>query len=274
VSEWDDNGLPATIVFCLLDKTAQINASKQAAELNYALEQKVTKRTEELTHEQVQSQAEIKKLEQQLINFEQQKRRQINQENLRPLQHALLKLQDLIHPSKTNNDSSEEQLQQAKMLLELLCEHLQASNRSSTQTFDVVVLIQESLRERSTKLGVTSLAKLRLPFSLMLDSHKDLLTYCFNHCLVTVEALNHDSFDSQNLTISLELEGDYGVIKLFYDEKDIKKISDNNYETHNEMIILKMCHAILEERLNGSIKVIQVKNPFSLELRFSINVNS
>jgi hypothetical protein len=107
----------------------------------------------------------------------------------------------------------------------------------------------------------------------MLDSHKDLLTYCFKHCPVTVEALNHDYFNSQNLIISLELEGDYGVIKLIYDKKDISG-NDGNYDTRNEMIILKMCHAILEERLNGSIKVIQVKNPFSLELRFSINVNS
>jgi C4-dicarboxylate-specific signal transduction histidine kinase len=61
ISEWDDNGLPATIVFCLLDKTAQVNASKQAAELNYEIEKKVTRRTEELSNEQVQSQAEIKK---------------------------------------------------------------------------------------------------------------------------------------------------------------------------------------------------------------------
>jgi hypothetical protein len=276
ISEWDDNGLPATIVFCLLDKTAQINASTQAAELNYALEQKVTKRTEELTDEQVQSQAEIKKLEQQLVNLEQQKRRQKNQDNLRPLQHALDRLQDLIHPNKGNSDNSEEQLQQLRMLIKLLSEHLQASNQSSSQTFDVVVLIQESLSERSTKSGITSLTNVRLPFSLMLDSHKDLLTYCFKHCLVTIEALNHDSFDSKNLMISLELEGDDGVIKLIYDKQDISKTGDDdaNYNIRNEMIVLKMCHAILEERLNGSIKVIQVKNPFSLELRFNINAHS
>jgi PAS domain-containing protein len=277
ISEWDDNGLPTTIVFCLLDKTAQINASKQAAELNYALEQKVAKRTEDLTHEQVQSEAEIKKLEQQLVNFEQQKRRQKNQENLRPLQHALDKLQDLIHPSNSNsnsnNDNSEEPLQQVRMLIKLLSEHLQASNPSSSQTFDVVVLIQESLNERSTKSGITSLTNVRLPFSLMLDGHKDLLTYCFKHCLVTIEALNHDHFNSQNLIISLELEGDDGVIKLIYDKKDIRK-TDGNYDTRNEMIILKMCHAILEERLNGSIAFTQENNLFSLELRFNINAHS
>ncbi|MGK0248556.1 MAG: HAMP domain-containing protein [Oleispira sp.] len=276
ISEWDDNGLPATIVFCLLDKTSQINANKQAVELNYALEQKVTQRTEELTHEQVQSQAKIKKIKQQLVNVEQQKRRQKNQANLQPFQHALAKLQDLLHPSKSNNDNPEEQLQQVRMLIELLSEHLQASKPSSSQTFDVVVSIQESLSERSTKSGVTSLTNLRLPFSLMLDSHKDLLTYCFKHCLITVEALSQDSFNSKNLMVSLELEGDDGVIKLIYDEKDIRKISghDGNYDTRNEMIILKMCHAILEERLIGSIAVIQEKNLFSLELRFSTNTHN
>jgi hypothetical protein len=192
------------------------------------------------------------------------------------LQHALDKLQDLIHPSKSNNDNSGEPLQQVRMLIKLLSEHLQASNQSSSQTFDVVALIQESLRERSTKSGITSLTNVRLPFSLMLDSHKDLLTYCFKHCLVTVEALNHDSFNSQNLIISLELEGDDGVIKLIYDKKDISKINgnDGNYDTRNEMIILKMCHAILEERLNGSIAFSQENNLFSLELRFDINAHS
>jgi PAS domain-containing protein len=273
ISEWDDNGLPATIVFCILDKTEQINANTQAAKLNYALEERVTQRTEELTNEQVQSQAEIKKLERQLVNFEQQKRRQKNQYYLRPLQQALVELQDLIHPSKSNNDNSTEKFQQARMLIELISEHLQASNRSSSQTFDVVVLIQESLSERSTKSSGSSLTNLRLPFSLMLDSHKDLLTYCFKHCLVTIEALNHDSFNSQNLMISLELEGDDGVIKFIYDEKNSKKISDNDgsYDIRNDMIILKMCHAIVEERLNGSITVTQEKNLLNLELRFSIN---
>jgi hypothetical protein len=117
------------------------------------------------------------------------------------------------------------------------------------------------------------LTNLRLPFSLMLDSHKDLLTYCFKHCLVTVEALNHDNFNSQNLMISLELEGDDGVIKLIYDKKDIS-CNDANYDTRNEIIILKMCHALLEERLNGSIAVTQEKNLFCLELRFSVNAHS
>jgi PAS domain-containing protein len=277
VSEWDDNGLPMTIVFCILDKTEQVNASKQAADLNYALEQKVTKRTEELTHEQVQSKAEIKKLQLQLVSFEQQKRRQQSQENLRPLHDAFLQLQQLIRlPSKHQNKDSEKlQLQEADKLLDLLAKHLQESNNSSSQTFDVVVLIQDSLQEFLTFHQLESSADLRLPFSLMLDSQKDLLKYCFEHCLASIKALSAASFESNKLAISLDLDGDYGVIVLNYNSRDIiTEIKDWRQAASNEMIVLKMCHAILEERFNGSALVTQEDKHVSLTLRFSINARN
>lgn len=277
VSEWDDNGLPITIVICILDKTEQVNASKQAADLNYALEQKVTKRTEELTHEQVQSKAEIKKLQLQLVNFEQQKRRQQNQENLRPLHNAFLQLHELIRPplEERSNTPEQPQLHQAEKLLDLLAKHLQASNQSNSQTFDVVVLIQESLQEFSTQNQLEPSVNLRLPFSLMLDSHKDLLKYCFEHCLVTIQALSNTHFESQKLAISLDLEGDHGVIILNYNSTDIiTKIEDSNQPASNEMIVLTMCHAMLEERFNGSIIVTQEESLVSLELRFCINARN
>jgi HAMP domain-containing protein len=275
VSQWDDNGLPITIVFCILNKTAQVNASKQAADLNHTLEQTFIERIQQLTHEQVQSQAEIQKLQQQLGNFEQQQRWLQNQENLRPLQQVLSQLQDLIHPSKSNSDDSAEQRQtrQAKRLIELLSKHLQASNPSSSQTFDAVVLVQESLQEFLTKFNVPSSPKLRLPFSLMLDNHKNILRHCFEHCLVTIATLNHVNFDSKNLMISLGLEDDYGVIKFTYNNAIISSIDDNDtrHPASNEMAVLKMCHAILKERLDGSILITRENNLLKLTLRFSIN---
>jgi hypothetical protein len=274
VSEWDDNGLPMTIVFCLLDKTEQVNASKQAADLNYALEQKVTKRTEELTHEQVQSKAEIKKLQLQLINLEQQKRRQQNQENLRPLHSAFLQLQELIQPPLQENgtESGKPQLHQADKLLDLLAKHLQASYQCNSQTFDVVLLIQESLKEFLSVHKLEPAVDLRLPFSLMLDSHKELLEYCFEHCLSTMQALLEADFDSRKLGISLDLEGDHGVIALSYNSEEINtEIEKWSQPASNEIIVLKMCHAILEERFNGSALLSQEDNQVSLELRFSIN---
>lgn len=276
VSEWDDNGLPMTIIFCILDKTEQVNASKQAAELNHALELKVTKRTEELTHEQVHSKAEIKKLQQQLVHFEQQKRRQQSLENLRPLYNAFLQLQELIFPplKSPHQDIEQPQLQQAKQLLELLAKHFQASHQSSSQTFDVVVLIQESLKEFLTPDQQESSVSLRLPFSMMLDSREDLLKYCFLHSLMTLKTLSNAHFDGNKLSISLELEGDYGVITLNYNSVDIMvKIDEASQAKSNEMIIFKMCHALLAECFNGSISMIQEDKLVSLELRFSINAS-
>jgi PAS domain-containing protein len=277
VSEWDDNGLPMTIVFCILDKTEQVNASKQAADLNYALEQKVTKRTEELTHEQVQSKAEVKKLQLQLINLEEQKRRQQNQENLRPLHSAFLQLQELIQPPLQENgtEPGKPQLHQADKLLDLLAKHLQASYQCNSQTFDVVVLIKRSLQDFLSVHKLEPAIDLRLPFSLMLDSHKELLEYCFEHCLSTIKALSDANFDSRKLGISLDLEGDHGVIVLSYNSEEINtEIEKWNQPASNEIIVLKMCHAILEERFNGSALLSQEDNQVSLELRFSINTRS
>ena len=271
VSEWDDNGLPITIVICLLDKTKQVNASKQAAESNYALEQKVTKRTEELSHEQVQSKAEIKKLQQQLINFEQQKCRQLNQDNLRPLQHALMQLQDLIQPSQSNDRT--DKLQPAQHLVELLAKHLQASNYFISQTFDMVMLIQQSLQKFSQKNQLETKIQLRLPFSLMLDSYEHILKYCFDHCLLTIHAFMDANFNNEKLAISLDLKGDHGTIKLGYPSiKSIDYAQEWAQPTSNEMIVLKMCHAVLEEWLDGSISIKQeTEQPLCIEIRFSIN---
>ena len=279
-SEWDDNGLPTTIVICLLDKTAQVNASNQASELNYALEQKVTKRTEELTYEQVQSKAEIKKLQQQLISSEQQKQRQLDQGSQRPLEKALIQLQKLIEVDKTkiNNTEVNSQLQQANCLINLLSSHLAASHQTNTQTFDVVSLIQDSLIEFKSRFSLTSEANTRLPFSLMLDSHQALLTYCFNHCLITMRALNPDSFDNQYLTASLQIEDDNGLITLTYDDPDaqINGVVDNQTvkANSNEMIILSMCNAMLEDRYNGSVSLAQEENTLTIKLRFSICAHS
>ena len=94
ISEWDESGLPASIIFCILDKTQEVISSRQAAELNVALEQKVTKRTEELSNEQSRSQARIKKLEQDVARYERQHRNLQTQKNLQPMLLALEKLKE------------------------------------------------------------------------------------------------------------------------------------------------------------------------------------
>lgn len=267
VSEWDDNGLPAAIVFCILDKTQQVNASKQAADLNIALEQKVTKRTEELSYEQVQSKAEIKKLLQQLKNLEMQKQRQQSQQSLQPLKHAFERLLVLIQ-SKDTSDRF-----QAEQLVILLSNHLQASNQTQSQTFDVVNLIQESLKTMLDDAQYQAL-NLRLPFSLMLDSYDKVLNYCFERSVALILNSDGDNFLSKNLLISLELGDDCGIICLQYHTNNSENLSQEWPQPYNnEMILLKMCHAVMEELFEGKItfKHDQGK-PLTIELHFSINV--
>ena len=183
VSEWNDNGLPMTIVFCLLDKTEQVNASLEAQELNIALEEKVNERTEELASEQIQSQAEISKLKHRLIKFEQQKLRYQSQQCLQPMSHALSQLQLLIKSNKH---------EQAKILIQQLNQHIGSSFANDTETFDTVALVKEVL---ATLLATDTYpnVELKLPFSLTLDSYKGVLQYCFERtlsALINIDAIH------------------------------------------------------------------------------------
>lgn len=270
VSEWDDNGLPVAIVFCILDKTEQVNASKQAADLNYALEQKVTKRTEELTHEQVQSKAEIKKLQHQLTNLIQQKQRQQNQQNLQPLQNALSRLEELL-----KSTGQEKSLEQAQNLASLLTEHIGASNNTKTQTFDVVNMIQDEIETYSGALKLDDKINLRLPFSLTLDSHEYILKYCFNRSLAAISHYFHQDFNSKKLSITLELEEDHGIIDLQYLSDSTVTSDDWSNPSSNDIIILKLCNSVLEELFDGNITLIHENDqPLSIKMRFNINARN
>lgn len=272
VSEWDDNGLPVAIVFCILDKTEQVNASKQATDLNFALEQKVTKRTEELTQEQVQSKAEIKKLQQQLHNLEQQKQRQQSQQSLKPLKMALQRLQQLI---SQDQQGSKAEMQQASQLISLLSDHLIISNHTHSQTFDVVSLIQEKLKGSLGESEFPQVA-LRLPFSLMLDSYEEVLAYCFERGIISITSNFADTFTANRLNVNLELEGDNGIIILEY-ENDSANTIDWNQEwlqpSSNDMILLKMCHAVMEELFEGQI-CFQQQGDFGVKLAIYFNINA
>lgn len=65
ITRFDEN-LPAEILICVVDKTKEQIASHQAQELTLSLENKVTKRTEELYEEQQRAKINIQKLSQQL----------------------------------------------------------------------------------------------------------------------------------------------------------------------------------------------------------------
>lgn len=272
VSEWDENGLPFAIVFCLLDKTEQVNASKQAAELNYALEQKVTKRTEELSHEQIQSKAEIKKMQLQLASFEKYQNRQKSQESLLPLQYALQQLQTNLANNKANKTPAG--LEQSSQLVSLLSLHLKQCNQLDSETFDVVSLVKELSQAFSRSQKNTEKIQLRLPFSLMLDSYKHIISYCLERTLLALSALYKQQLPLNETSIALVLEGDFAIITLSCHTsltQDIERQWQNPIE--NDLIIVKMCHSVVEELLEGKIELLQ-DNLGAISFKFAFNINT
>jgi hypothetical protein len=274
VSEWDDNGLPFAIVLCILDKTEQVNASKQAALLNYALEQKVTKRTEELSHEQIQSKAEIKKMQQQLTSFEKYQNRQKSQENLRPLQYALHQLQVNLVSDSTNQTISE--LESSRQLVILLSEHIKQCNQFDSETFDVVTLVKELVKAFTKSQKFEGTMQNRLPFSLMLDSYKTIISYCLERTFYAISTIYEHPIPMHKTHIDLKLEGDFATITLSCSEtvaEDPVAMWQNPIK--NELIIVKMCHSVMEELLDGSIRFSQDNNgAINFKLTFNINARS
>lgn len=269
-SEWDENGLPVSIVFCILDKTEQVIASKQAAELNFALEQKVTKRTEELSHEQVQSQAEIKKMQYKIASYEQQQNRQKSQENLIPLQYALHFLQTNLEQS---NDAIK--IEQAQHLAGLLSIHLLECNKLENETFDITSLLKNSVNLHFHGQSVDSI-NFSLPFSLMLDSYQSIISYSIKQSLLALTALYSQQVPLDKTFISLVLNEDIAVI-YFTCQKTLDGAALKEWEepTKNSIIIAKMCHSVLEELLEGSLTFSQdEQGGVSLCLQFNINVRN
>lgn len=269
VSKWDENGLPFEIVFCILDKTEQVNASKQASELNYALEQKVAQRTEQLSNEQIQSLAQIKQLEHKLESFEQYESRQKSQENLKPLHYALQELQLSLSKSESIPADRAQQLE----LVKLLSDHLKQSNQLDCETFDVVTLVQELTANFTKHQQPNQAFQLKLPFSLMLDSYKHILSYCLERSLLAFSDLHQQHNAESPINITLLLEGDFATISLHSGTslpQGIKQQWEKPEE--NTLIIVKMCHAVIQELLDGNIRLIQSDSgAITLSLRFSIN---
>ncbi len=269
VSKWDENGLPFEIVFCILDKTEQVNASKQASELNYALEQKVAQRTEQLSNEQIQSLAQIKQLEHKLESFEQYESRQKSQENLKPLHYALQELQLSLSKSESTPADRAQQLE----LVKLLSDHLKQSNQLDCETFDVVTLVQELTANFTKHQQPNQAFQLKLPFSLMLDSYKHILSYCLERSLLAFSDLHQQHNAESPINITLLLEGDFATISLHSGislPQGIKQQWEKPEE--NTLIIVKMCHAVIQELLDGNIRLIQHDSgAITLSLRFNIN---
>lgn len=273
VSGWDDNGLPVSIVFCILDKTKQTIAQQQAMDLNVALEQKVTKRTEELSQEQTQSHAEIKKMQHQLASYQQYQSRQKSQQNLIPLQSALQFLR-----SNLSDTDNRERFTQSQELIELLSQHLVACNTLDNETFDITQLLKSTVTDYFHTLDVNdqdiNAIGFMLPFSLMLDSYKHIIAYTLKHMLSALSTLYQQQLPLPQTVISLTLEKETISI-IFTCRQELSNAMKKQWEKpdKNAIIVAKMCHGVMQELLDGSLTLTQnAHDEATLTLQFNLNV--
>lgn len=261
VSEWEESGLPGTIVFCLLDKTQEVNASRQATELNLSLEQKVAKRTEELSNEQIKYKARINKLEKALNEIEHRQLSSNKQAGLLPLKQALTMLGGPI-------DGSVRQ-----QLISSFNEYLDIQSQLECETFDLVNMIREVSQASINELKIPGELQLSLPFSLMMDNYHSLISHSVSKAIALYKELAGSALNAEALDIRAALQQDSAEIFLRCHSLTAAQLQQKwQQENCQSTIALKMCQQLLIEHAGGGIEVIEDPQVAGLKISFSINI--
>lgn len=268
VAEWEESGLPATIVFCLLDTTQEVEASRQAAELNLSLEQKVTKRTEELSQEQIKSKARIIKLEKNLQALELQRQSKSKREAYVPLRFALQRLEEL-----STADNNDEKTAERSELFSSFNDYLDAQCDLKFETFDLVEQIRSLTNITLNAPDVEGKPNLALPFSLMLDSYRSLITRCLSQSILCIKYYAPTPMQAEDLNINLSLQKDSAEILINYNQDLVESLSEQwEGNLSNPIIALKMCQQLMKEHTEGDIQITTFENRQAIRLMFSINL--
>ncbi|UTW49557.1 HAMP domain-containing protein [Bacterioplanoides sp. SCSIO 12839] len=187
VTRFEEN-LPAEILICVVDKTKEQQASRQAQELTLSLENKVAKRTEELYEEQQRTKVNIQKLSQQL------ERQQKNQSNClqNPFNQLLLQYM--------NQGNAE--------LLTLTQAYLDIALNGQQDTLD----LSQSIKHWMTnKLPLDSIeVDQDLPLSLILEENERLIYFLLDNII-----LKDPVFPTcERIGLKLSLLGNYASIHI------------------------------------------------------------
>lgn len=261
VSEWEDSGLPSNIVFCLLDKTQEVNASRQATELNLSLEQKVAKRTEELSNEQIKYKARINKLEKALHDIEHRQLSVNKQAGFQPLKQALTLLAGPIEDSTR------------QYVIQSFNEYLDIQSQLECDTFDLVNMIREVSQRSILELNIPGQLQLSLPFSLMMDNYQSLISHSIRKTLALYSELTGPDLDAEALDIRASLHKDSAEISVYCHSLTASELHDKwQQDDCHPAIVLKMCRQLLVEHAGGEIELIPDQEVAAISISFSINI--
>ncbi len=231
---------PLDILLCLVDKTKEQIATRKSQELAVNLENKVTKRTEELYEEQQRAKANIQKLTGQLERFQQS---QINQLNTR---FNILLLEYL----KTKNHK----------MLDLLGQYLDLEINQPSRSLDLSSMITEWLQQHQ-QLHHVSINQ-DFPLTLILEENDKLIAFLL-HCLILQEPLL-DITDA--LALRLTLKGDHAYLAMKFTTSDSLKNEDGSLP---EAWLL--CDYIVSSQLQGELTRQIQANELLIDFSFSLN---
>lgn len=228
---------PDTVLLCLVDKTKELLATRQATELATNLENKVSQRTEELYEEQQRAKANIQKLTTQL------ERSQHSQSNQLETQFNLMLLQYLKH----NNQP----------MLQLLGEFLELGLHEKMTSLDLSSAIRQWLRH-AKELNAIEVSE-HLPLSLIMEENEKLVVFLLN-CLILREPM---LAETNQLELRLNLKGDHAFLTLTF------HLASNTLQTHPEH--LDLCTYIISSQLQGELS--REVQEHKLNITFSLALN-
>ena len=221
IASYNENR-PAEILICMVDKTKEQKASMQAQELTITLENKVSKRTEELYEEQQRAKVNMQKLSQQL------ERLQTSQNNrLDTKLNALL----LRHLSNNNQQT-----------LGLIRDYLDIALNGQREMIDLSLCLKQWV-EQQPELQDLEL-DFSFPLSLILEENKALLSFICDSLIGKEPALPY----TRRLGLQLALRGDEASLTLTFDLND-----EPPAELYQQPDQVELCDFIISSQLQGQL---------------------
>lgn len=236
---------PHEVLICIVDKTKEHTASRQAQELAVSLENKVTRRTEELYDEQQRANATIRKLQTRLDRMVADSSSVIQMHFYRLLLKQLDKL-------SAENDI------EATSFLVVYQRYLNISLNDQTTTIDMAFCIQSWLRDSDTFKDIQTNTK--LPFSLMMNENPELVVFQLQHLFEQEPVLKN----CRQFELELRVDHDMAFVVATFDlVDDIGEAPEHEY--------LDLCYFIVTSRFYGDLTR-KLISPNRLETHYSFSL--
>ena len=235
---------PREVLICLVDKTREHAAVRQATELATSLENKVTERTEQLYHEQQKAKESVRKLETRL----QRSLRQSNSQAANEFKELLLNEFDVHYPKG----------QPLPGRLETLREYLKHCLDDERVDVDLPEMVNRVLQTSESLSQLRTVTK--LPFSLVVSEPAGILEFLLRCVMDNEPAVKH--CDTLNFTLQLQ-HNRADITCVFSGKNNLPALEPHPYE--------RLCAHILQARFNGTLTRTQEDEQVTLSFGIALD---